>query len=550
VLRRLRIENLVLIREAELELAPGLNAITGETGAGKTILTQALGLLLGAKGDASYVGAAGPEAYVEAELDLPAELEELEGLRPQDEDTLVVSRRVFADGRTRAYAWGRAAAREDVAAAVERVVALSGQFEQRRLARPSYQLEILDRFCGDEQLARRAAARAAWRDLQAARRRHEELAANAALAERRLAELQALVEHTAGLLPDDEQRLRGERERLRHVAELAAGAAAALAALDPEEGDGARGLVALAERSVAPLERLAPELRRAGDELRDVELRLRETASDLHAFLASLEAEPGRLDELEAELGRIADAKRRFGCASYEELLQRAEAARAELALLEGGADPAEAAARELAAAERRVRTLARELRAERNAAAPAFADAVAAELRTVGLGEGEFLCELREREEPGPTGFDEAVFLVRANAGLPFAPVAETASGGELSRIALALAAVAGGVTASRPGRRAAAAETLVFDEVDAGLGGETAHAVGRLLRRLAEHAQIVTITHLPQIAALADRHVRVEKTAGDPTQARIEQLSEPERKVELERMLGGQEFLATVRR
>jgi len=536
VLRRLRIENLVLIREAELELAPGLNAITGETGAGKTILAQALGLLLGAKGDDSYVGAAGDEAYVEAELDLPEELEELDELRPEDEDALVVSRRVFADGRTRAYAWGRAAAREDVAGAVERVVAMSGQFEQRRLARPAYQLEVLDRFCGEEQLARRAAARTAWRDLQAARRRHDDLTANAALAEARLAELRALVEDTDGMEPGEEDALRAERERHRHVAELASGAAAAAAALAPDEGEGATGLVALAERSVAPLERLAPELQRAGDELRDVELRLRETASDLHSFLASLEAEPGRLEELEAELDRIAEAKRRFRCATYDALLARREEARAELAAIEDGSDPAEVAARELAEGEERVRALALELRAERNAAAPAFADAVAAELRGVGMGEGEFVCEVRERDEPGSTGADEAVFLVRPNAGLPFAPVAETASGGELSRIALAIAAVAGG-------------DTLVFDEIDAGIGGETAHAVGGLLRRLAEHAQVVTITHLPQIAALADRHFRVEKTPGDPTHTRIEQLGDDERKAELERMLGGQEFLAAVR-
>ncbi len=536
VLRRLRIENLVLIREAELELAPGLNAITGETGAGKTILAQALGLLLGAKGDDSYVGAAGEEAYVEAELDLPQELEELAELRPEDEDALVVSRRVFADGRTRAYAWGRAAAREDVAAAVERVVAMSGQFEQRRLARASYQLEVLDRFCGEEQLARRAAARAGWRDLQAARRRQEELTANTALAEARLAELRALVEDSEGMEPGEEERLRAERERHRHVAELADGAAAAAAALTPDDGDGATDLVALAERSVAPLERLAPELQRAGDELRDVELRLRETASDLHAFLASLQAEPGRLEQLEAELDRIAETKRRFRCASYDELLALREEARAELAALEDGSDPAEVASRELAEAEERVHALALELRAERNAAAPAFADAVAAELHGVGMGEGEFVCELRERDEPGSTGADEAVFLVRPNAGLPFAPVAETASGGELSRIALAIAAVAGG-------------DTLVFDEIDAGIGGETAHAVGGLLQRLAEHAQVVTITHLPQIAALADRHFRVEKTPGDPTHTRIEQLGDDERKAELERMLGGQEFLAAVR-
>jgi DNA repair protein RecN (Recombination protein N) len=536
VLRRLRIENLVLIREAELELAPGLNAITGETGAGKTILAQAFGLLLGAKGGEGYVGAAGDEAYVEAELDLPEELDELGELRPEDEDALLVSRRVFADGRTRAYAWGRAAAREDVAAAVERVVAMSGQFEQRRLARPSYQLEVLDRFCGEEQLARRAAARAAWRELQAAKRRHDELTANAASAEARLAELRALAEDTAGMEPADEERLRGERERLRHVAELAAGAAAAAEALAPDEGDGASGLVGIAERAIAPLESIAPELQRAGDELRDAELRLRETASDLHAFLASLEAEPGRLEQLEAELDRIAETKRRFRCETYAELLARAAEARAELAALDEGVDPTEAAARDLAAAEERVHALTLELRAERNAAAPAFADAVAKELRDVGMGDGEFVCELRERDESGTTGADEAVFLVRPNAGLPFAPVAETASGGELSRIALAIAAVAGG-------------DTLVFDEIDAGIGGETAHAVGRLLQRLGERAQVVTITHLPQIAALADRHFRVEKTPGDPTHTRIEQLGEPERKAELERMLGGEEFLAAVR-
>jgi DNA repair protein RecN (Recombination protein N) len=535
VLRRLRIENLVLIRAAELELAPGLNAITGETGAGKTILAQALGLLLGAKGDDSFVGAAGEEAYVEAELD-PDELEELAELQPEDDDALVVSRRVFADGRTRAYAWGRAAAREDVAAAVERVVAMSGQFEQRRLARPSYQLEVLDRFCDEEQLARRAAARTAWRELQAARRRHEELIANAALAEARLTELRALVEDTEGMEPGEEERLRAERERHRHVAELAAGAAEAATALAPDDGEGATGLVALAERSVAPLERLAPELQRTGDELRDVELRLRETASDLHAFLMSLEADPGRLEQLEAELDRLAEARRRFRCATYDELLARREEAQAELAALADGADPAEVAARELEETEARVKALALELRAERNAAAPAFADAVATELRGVGLGDGEFVCELRERDEPGSTGADEVVFLVRPNAGLPFAPVAETASGGELSRIALAIAAVAGG-------------ETLVFDEIDAGIGGETAHAVGALLRRLAEHAQVVTITHLPQIASLADRHFRVEKTPGEPTHTRIEQLDDDERKTELERMLGGQEFLAAVR-
>ena len=541
MLRSLRIDNLVLIRDAQLELAPGLNAITGETGAGKTILAQAIGLLLGARGDASFIGPGADEAYVEAELDLPDGFLDEEGvealaeLRPEDEPSLVLARRIFADGRTRAYAWGRSAAREDVAGAAERLIAMSGQFEQRRLARPAYQLDVLDGFVGDEQRRRRTEARIAWRELVAARRRHEALAAGAETERARLEDLRALHEATAELEPGAEDELRAERERLRHVTELATGAAAARQALAPEEGDGAAGLAALAERSLAPLERLAPELERAADELRDVELRLRETASDLASFLASLEGEPGRLEHVESELDRIADARRRFGCATYEELLARAGEARAELDAIDGGLDPAAAAAEALAAAELRVRTLAEELGAVRAEAAPRFADAVAEELRGVGMGEGEFRVELTAAEV-GPTGADRAAFLVRPNAGLPFAPVAETASGGELSRIALAIAAVGGG-------------ETIVFDEIDAGIGGRTANDVGRTLSRLAERAQVITITHLPQIATLADRHFRVEKVPGDPTHTRIERLDGDERRDELERMLGGAEFLSRVR-
>ena len=540
VLRRLRIENLVLIREAELAPAPGLNAITGETGAGKTILAQAIGLLLGARGDAALVGPDGDEAYVEAELDPPEgffdddELASLAELRPEDEDGLVLARRVFPDGRTRAYAWGRSAAREDVAAAAERLIAMSGQFEQRRLARQTYQLDLLDAFAGDEQQRRRVNLRGAWRELTAARRRHEEVAHGAADAEARLAELRALVEDTEGMELDTEERLRGERERLRHVTELAEGVAAAGEALAPDEGDGASGLVALAERAVAPLERLAPELERAGNDLRDVELRLRETASELRAFLASLEAEPDRLEHIESELDRTAEAKRRFRCATYEELLARAAEARSELAALDDGADPLAAAAAALAAAEGRVEALATELRGARQAAAEPFAAAVAEELRGVGLGEGEFRVELGERQG-GPSGADDVSFLIRPNSGLPFAPVAETASGGELSRIALAIAAVGGG-------------ETMVFDEIDAGIGGQTAHAVGETLRRLASRAQVVTITHLPQIASLADRHFRVEKVPGDPTHTTIEALAEDDRREELTRMLGGEQFISAV--
>jgi DNA repair protein RecN (Recombination protein N) len=545
MLRSLRIENFVLIREAELAFAPGLNAVTGETGAGKTILAQALGLLLGARGDASYVGPGASEAYVEAELDLPegvlddAELVSVAELRPEDEPTLVAARRVFADGRTRAYAWGRSVPREELALLVERLLAMSGQFEQRRLARPAFQLDVLDAFAGDEQLRRRAELGRAWRTLLAARRARDELDDAASGREARLAELRELVARTEGLGPGDEERLRTERERLRHTTELAEAAATAAEALDPELGEGgAAELAARAGASLGPVSALAAELEEVYRDLGEAEVRLRDAGSSLRSFLASLEAEPGRLEEVEADLDRIAEARRRFGASSYEELIARAAGAEAELDAAESGGDPLAAAEEARAAAAAEVDRLSAEVSDGRRAAAGPFSDAVRGSLAHLAMGGGDFRAELARRE-PGPTGADAVSFLVRPNEGLPFAPVADTASGGELSRIALALRTVA---------HAGAGEPTVVFDEIDAGIGGETAHAVAEALRALAGRAQVVTITHLPQIASVADAHFRVEKMPGDPTHTRIGRLSDEERREELERMLGGAEFLAVL--
>ena len=530
----------MLIREAELELAPGLNAITGETGAGKTILAQAVGLLLGARGDAGFIGAESSEAYVEAELEPSAdELEDEEfrtlvELRPEDEGALVLARRIFGDGRTRAYAWGRAAAREDVAAAAERLIAMSGQFEQRRLARPSYQLDVLDAFCGEGQLRRRAQLRRAWRELQAARRAYDELARGAEATEERLAELRALVEDTEGISPEREEGLRADRERLRHVTELVEGAGDAAAALSPEDGQGAVELTARAGAALQSVAGISVELDQAASELRDVELRLRDTATAVNGFLASLEADPRQLEQVEAGLERLSDLRRRHGAPTTQDLVERAVAARAELDALADGTDPLATAAEALADIQGRVDGFTDSLRAARHASCAAFAEAVANELRGVGLGDGEFVAELGVRE-PSAAGADDVVFLIRPNSGLPFAPVSQTASGGELSRIALAIAAVGGGAT-------------MIFDEIDAGIGGQTAHAVADTLVRLAERAQVVAITHLPQIASRAERHFSVEKVPGDPTHTRIRELSEDERRLEIERMLGGREFLAAV--
>jgi DNA repair protein RecN (Recombination protein N) len=540
LLRRLRIENLVLIREAELEFAPGLNVLTGETGAGKTIFAQAVGLLLGTRGDAAAVGPAGEEAYVEAEFDVPEaligedDLAPIEEVRPVDETRIVLARRIFPDGRTRAYAWGRAIAREDLAAAAERLLAMSGQFEQRRLARPSYQLETLDAFCGADQLARRTAARGAWRSLATLRRRRDELARDADGLAERLEQLRLLVAETDGFEPGEEDALRGERERLFHVTELADAVAAAADAVAPDDGDGAASLAAAAERALGPVERLAPELGTMANELRDVGIRLGDTGSELRRYLSSLEADPGRLAEIEARLDQLADARRRFRCETTRELLEQRDAAVVELAALDGSDDPLAAVTREVDQATSRYEALADQLRAARTASAEPFAAAVVVELAGLGMGDGEFRVDTGVASA-GPTGYDEVSFLIKPNPGLPFVAIADTASGGELSRVALALAAVAGG-------------ETLVFDEIDAGIGGQTAHRVAETLEQLAGRAQLITITHLPQIASAADRHFRVEKVPGDPTHTRIELLDDAQRRDELERMLGGHEFLATV--
>ncbi len=546
MLRSLRIENFVLIREADLVFGPRLNAVTGETGAGKTILAQAIGLLLGAPGDAGYLGPGAAEAYVEADFDLPEgiledeELTTLAELRPEDEPGLVAARRVFADGRTRAYAWGRAVPREDLAAVVERLLAMSGQFEQRRLARPSFQLDVLDAFVGEEQLRLRSEHLRAWRELASARKNRDELASAEAGRAERLEELRQLVDRTEGFAPDTEDTLRSQRERLRHVTELAEAATDAAEALSSEQsGTGAVDQLARAANALMPVTNLAPELQAEYVNLGELEERLKDVTSSLRGFLSSLEAEPGRLEEVEGELERIADARRRFGAASYEELLSRADGARAELDAHEAGVDPLAAAEEALSAAERRASDLAARLSDARRAAAGAFGDAVAAELQGLGMGDGEFQAEVSDREH-GASGRDAVAFLIRPNPGLPLAPVAETASGGELSRVALALRAVA---------HAGEGEPTIVFDEIDAGIGGRTAHAVADALGRLAERAQVLTITHLPQIASAAETHFRVEKVPGDPTHTRIERLAESARREEVERMLGGAEFIEAVR-
>ncbi|MDX6525373.1 MAG: repair protein RecN [Gaiellales bacterium] len=533
MLRELRVANLVLIREASLQLAPGLNVLTGETGAGKTIVAQAVSLLLGGKADVALVGPAGTEAYVEAAFaNVPPELlpDGIAGLVPEGEDELVIARRVGADGRSRALVFGRSCARADLEALGAGLLEIVSQHEARRLARPAVQLDLLDGAAdASESRARMATSHAAH---LAAARELETVTESRGERERELEALRRLVEDAdeLALAVGEEDELRAERDRLRHLDRLVESAAAAADRVNPEEGAGALSLAGDATHALEGAAELDPGLAAPLADLQEAVTRLREAGVELRRYLQELEAQPGRLDQVELRLGQLAELERRHAVASGDELARRADEARALLESL-GPADQEEARLRlEAEAATREMVAAASTLHALRRAAAEPFARAVESHLADLGMEHATLEVRLADRE-PGPRGGDDVELFLQANPGLSAMPIARTASGGELSRIALAVRLAA---------RDRSARPTLVFDEVDAGVGGRTARALGEKLLRLSEHTQLVCITHLPQIAALAERHFRVVKAAGEPSETRIDELTGDAVIEELVRMLG----------
>jgi DNA repair protein RecN (Recombination protein N) len=542
MIRSLEIRDLVVIERAELEPAPGLTAVTGETGAGKTVLAQALGLLAGGPADARAVRPGARHALVQATLALPEgfwdRLDEDDPARAlreaaEDEAEVVLGRRVPADGRARALLDGGAVPREALAALADALLRFSGQHEHRRLVGPAAQLAALDAYAGTGPAAERLRVlrrrlRAAERALTAARERRE-------AAERERAELEELVAavEEAALDPAEEGALLAERERLRHMGALAEGAARAAAALSGDDAElGAVGLVGTALGAVAPLAEVDPGLGPPAEELAAAEGALQETLLGLRRYLDGLEAEPGRLEAVEARLEIYARLDRRYG-PGCEAVLARAAEARESLDALDAGAagDAALAAERDALLAE--AREQAGSLAERRRAAAPALEEAVAAELSELAMPRARVRVEVDADEDDPPA--DRATIWLQANPGLPEAPLAETASGGELSRVLLALH----GVAAADP---AAGEATWVFDEVDAGIGGVTAAAVGARLAALAGGRQVIVITHLPQVAALADVHYRLDKGPGADGRARtrIEPVEGDALVAELCRMLG----------
>ena len=546
MLLELRVENLLLIERAELRLGPGLTALTGETGAGKTVLAHALDLLLGGRPRPGIVRPGASEAYVEGAFARPTgllgdpALAELCERLPEGDDELVLARRVRADGRTRAFVQGRGASANDLRELGGRLVSFYGQHEHRRLALAAEQLEILDAFCEAGQLERRAGlARAHQRDrrLEA---ELEELRARTAARERERDLLAYELEEIEALGPDpaEERSLREERERLRHVEALRAAAGGGAEALAAESGEGLDVVQALAEseRRADAVAGVDPALDALAERLRDLRIEASDLAGELRRYADGLSREPGRLEEVEDRLDRYERVARKHG-GSVESVLAHAERCRTELEGLRTAEESIDGVERALAAVAAEEDEHARALTAARSEAAPRLAEAVTAELSELGMEGASFSVGIEPRERRTALGDERVELLISPNAGVPAAPLREIASGGELSRTMLALMSVASG--AETDGERR---ETLVFDEVDAGIGGQTARAVGRKLARLAEHRQILCITHLPQIASLADRHFRIEKRPGaDLAHTVVEELAGGTVVDELCRMLGG---------
>jgi DNA repair protein RecN (Recombination protein N) len=538
---RLQIENLALIERAELELSPGLNVFSGETGAGKTMLAQAIGLLAGGQPGPALVGPHAEEAYVEAEFELPdglldePELAALADLRPEGEETLVVARRLFRSGRSRALVWGRSCARADLESLGERLLEVSSQHEARRLARPAEQLALVDAHAGLD--AATAEMADAWRTLREARSALAAAEAGAEDAKRRRQHLEDLADRVEELdvQPRERAALEAERMRLRHLDELTAAIAGAAELLTPEDGEGALAGVARATDLVAGAVRFEPPLEGVEGELRDAAVRLEEAAIDLRGRLTELDADPGRLEQVEARLQAFADLERRYGLA-LADVLREGAAAREALDGLAGSEERLTQFAQELVEAEAAAGERAGELSAARAAATGPLARSVEAELEELGMPDARMEIVLAEAEL-GPRGADRAEIRLAANPGLPAGPLSQVASGGELSRIALALRVAA---------RASGGPGTLLLDEVDAGVGGRTAHAVGERLRALSADAQVICITHLPQIASLADGHFRVLKRTGEPSATEVERLDGDAVVEELARMLGGDDDAA----
>jgi DNA repair protein RecN (Recombination protein N) len=543
MLHELRVENLLLMERAELRLGPGLNVLTGETGAGKTLLAHALDLLLGGRARHGIVRPGAAEAYVEGVFGLPAHLRASERMGervPDSAEELVLARRVWPDGRTRAYVCGRAATQADLQELGGAMLSFYGQHEHRKLTLSASQLDLLDASCGDS--AQRLVA-----DVRVAHGRVRELAARAeALREQagardreldlvafELSEIEA-ADPEAG----EQEALVAQRDRLHHRDELVRSAAAAAELLVPEADGGAAELLATAAGMVEHAATLDPQLRELAQRLETLRYEAADVGAELRTYLSEEDTADGpeALEQVQERLAVLSRLARKHG-GTVEDVLAHAQRCRERQVELRDADDALERAQDEHGQAVHRLDGLAKRLSRARAKAAPKLAAGVRGRLTELAMDGARFELELSPRDGGcGPRGADTLEMMIAPNAGGPLAPLRESASGGELSRVMLALLSVAHG-----SGMAGADGPLLVFDEIDAGIGGHTARAVGEHLRALAAGRQILCITHLPQVAALAQRHFTIVKDgAVTPAVTTVTALEGDAVVDELVRMLG----------
>jgi DNA repair protein RecN (Recombination protein N) len=537
VLTELSVENVALIEEATLELSPGLNVITGETGAGKTLLATALQMLLGGRARSETVRSGARKATVEGTFVLPGETgsrflaEALGDLAEEveEEDGLVLRRTLSGAGRSRCYVGGVSVPVRALASLGERLVSYHSQREQTRLTEPAEQLAILDDFLDAKASEAKHEHGLIWRAVESDRAALEEIktTSEARLREVEFLRYQVSELESAGYDLQELTDLSRERDRLRNVTDLLQATAAATAALSSEDGTGAVDALGRAASELETASGYDDSLSGLLKRLGGLSAELDDVLYELRSYVDELEADPNRLEAVEDRLAAMRALERKYG--DVEGYLRES---RDRLSRLENLDEETAGFEKRLAEGERRLEIIAAALRSSREAAAQRLSRKVQENLDDLNLGKTTFRAELVSTE-PGPSGTERVEFMIKPNPGEPELPVRRYASGGELSRIMLAIRLAQERV---EPGA------TYIFDEVDAGIGGETATAVGAKLRELGDSNQVLTITHLPQIASEAGTHVVVEKEeVGGRTITRIERIEGEERRRELARMLSG---------
>ena len=543
MLRSLLLRDFVIVDRLDLDFEPGFTVLTGETGAGKSILIDALSLALGARGEASVVRQGCDKAEISAEFSV-AELPQLRAWLQENElageDASCLMRRiVYNDGRSRAYINGYSASMQQLREAGDFLVDIYSQHAHHSLLKSAVQRELLDEFGGNGELARQVAD--SYRVWHALHQRRDEMERNAAIYATELAQLRDDVRELVQLDPsiEDWESLQQEHSRLAHAANLLTGGEACRELLGGSDLAIERQLL-VAQHRLQELLAYDPVLQEALDALDVALVQVQETDRFLKKYLARAELDPERLQDVEARIHALHAGARKHRTRPEElpALLARWVARMREL---EGGGDDGVLAQQERVA-HAHYQSLAQALSQARAAAAQQLGEQVSAEMQRLALGGGRFEVALAPLADGVASGLEQVEFMVSAHAGVQPRPLAKVASGGELSRISLALRVV----TAQK-----GATPTMIFDEVDVGIGGGVAEVVGQLLRSLGASRQVLVITHLPQVAALGQRHLRVSKSSeAGAVLSRIEVLPPLERVNELARMLGGMEITETTRR